>query len=110
MKYGVCFSWWNSFSSTWLTAIHQAPSCPALTGTQVSAYLATWLKSGENTHIFVPFVRASAAKCTSGVRVMLRLAPMTARSFALYQSALSLTSVCSPHVSGEALGRSQYQS
>ena len=41
---------------------------------------------------------------------MFRFEPITASSFALYQSADSWTSVCSPHVSGEALGRSQYQS
>jgi len=95
---------------TWLTAIHHAPSWPALSGTHSSAYLLTWLKSGEKTTIFVPLVRASAAKWQSGVRVMFRLLPMTARNLALNQSADSLTSVCSPHVSGDALGRSQYQS
>jgi hypothetical protein len=41
---------------------------------------------------------------------MLRFDPITASIFALNQSALSLTSVCSPHISGEAGGRSQYQS
>jgi hypothetical protein len=93
-----------------LTAIHQAPSWPALTGTHSSAYLDTWLKSGENTHIFEPLCRASAAKWQSGVRVMLRFEPITASNLALYQSADSWTSVCSPQASGEAGGRSQYQS
>jgi hypothetical protein len=68
------------------------------------------LKSGLKTTILVPLWRASAAKWQSGVRVMLRLEPMTARNLALYQSALSGTSVCSPHISGELGGRSQYQS
>ena len=35
---------------------------------------------------------------------------MTAMKRALYQSADSCTSVCSPQISGEAGGRSQYQS
>jgi hypothetical protein len=87
-----------------VTAIHQAPSWPALTGTHSSAYLDTWLKSGENTHIFEPLWRASAAKWQSGVRVMFRLAPRTASSLALYQSADSCTSVCAPQASGEAGG------
>ncbi len=93
-----------------MTAIHQAPSWPALMATHSSAYLETWLKSGEKTHIFEPLCRASAAKWQSGVRVMLMLLPMTASSLALYQSADSCTSVCSPQHSGEAGGRSQYQS
>ena len=95
---------------TWLTAIHHAPSWPALIGIHSSLYLATWLKSGAKTTTFDPFVRASLAKCTSGVRVMLRFAPVTAMNLAWNQSADSFTSVCSPQVSGEAFGRSQYQS
>ena len=66
--------------------------------------------SGAKTTALVPLCRASAKKWQSGVRVMLRFEPMTASIFALYQSADSLTSVCSPQVSGDAVGRSQYQS
>src|SRR5512142_529055 len=110
MKYGSDFSWWNSFNRTWFTAIHHAPSCPALIEIHSSAYLATWLKSGAKTHIFEPLCRASAAKWQSGVRVMLRYEPVTASRLRLYQSADSATSVCSPQVSGDAGGRSQYQS
>ena len=110
MKYGVCFSWWNSLRITWVVAIQKAPSLPACRGTHWSAYLHTWLKSGENTTAFVPLCRDSAKKWQSGVRVMLRHAPMSAIIFALYQSALSQTSVCSPQISGKAVGRSQYQS
>src|SRR5215831_3977554 len=110
MKYGSGLSKWNSFSKTWFTAIHQAPSWPALIEIHSSAYFATWLKSGAKTHIFDPLWRASAAKWQSGVRVIFRFEPITARSFELYQSADSATSVCSPQVSGEAGGKSQYQS
>ena len=74
---------------TWLTAIQKAPSWPAFTASHQSAYFATWLKSGERTTNFVPLWRASEMKCTSGVRVMFRLEPMTTMYFALYQSALS---------------------
>src|SRR3990167_5437722 len=110
MKYGVAFSWWNSFRMTCETAIQNAPSLPACRGTHWSAYLQTWLKSGENTTALVPLCRDSAKKWQSGVRVMFRQAPMSATILALYQSALSQTSVCSPQISGNAVGRSQYQS
>ena len=62
------------------------------------------------TESLAPAWRTSEMKCVSGVRVMLRLAPITAMNRALYQSADSWTSVCSPQISGEAGGRSQYQS
>src|SRR3990167_3216272 len=110
MKYGVAFSWWNSFKITCETAIQNAPSLPAWSGTHWSAYLQTWLKSGENTTALVPLWRDSAKKWQSGVRVIFRHAPISAIIFALYQSALSHTSVCSPQISGKAVGRSQYQS
>src|SRR3989337_863856 len=94
---------------TWLTAIQKAPSCPAFTGSHQSAYLATWLKSGDRTVNLAPAYLPSATKWTSGVRVMFRLEPIATMYLALYQSALSWTSVCSPQVSGKALGRSAYQ-
>jgi len=93
-----------------LAAIQNAPSCPALTGTHQSACFATWLKSGEKTTSFEPSQRASLRKCASGVRVMATLEPIATMYLLLYQSALSATSVCSPQTSGEAGGRSQYQS
>jgi hypothetical protein len=93
-----------------LTAIHQAPSWPALRPTHSSPNRAICEKSGENTQVRVPLCRASSTKCASGVRVTLTFEPTTAISFALYQSADSWTSVCSPQVSGDAFGRSQYQS
>ena len=70
----------------------------------------TWEKSGESTTIFVPLCRLSEMKWQSGVRVMFGFEPMTAIILAWYQSADSATSVCSPQASGEAGGRSQYQS
>src|SRR3990172_8856889 len=90
---------------TWLTAIHQAPSWPAFTATHSSAYLDTWLKSGEKTHNLEPLCRASATKWQSGVRVMFRLAPMTATSLALYQSAGSLPSRPCRGVCGQSFPR-----
>jgi len=95
---------------TWPTASQKAPSCPACTGSHSSAYFATMLKSGESTTNFAPSWRASATKCTSGVRVIPRFEPIETMYLEWYQSALSATSVCSPQISGEAFGRSQYQS
>ncbi len=95
---------------TWLTAIHSAVSWPASTGIHQSEYFATWLKSGEMTTNFAPSWRASEMKCTSGVLVMLRFDPIETMNLELYQSALSQTSVCSPQISGNAFGRSAYQS
>ena len=68
------------------------------------------LKSGERTTTFAPSWRASARKCASGVRVTATFEPSTSTYRLLNQSALSATSVCSPNTSGEAFGRSQYQS
>ena len=67
-------------------------------------------KSGEKTTTFAPWCRASTRKWASGVRVPRTFDPTTAMNRDLYQSALSPTSVCSPQISGDAGGRSQYQS
>ena len=93
-----------------MTAIHSAVSCPAWIGIHSSQYLAIWLKSGESTTNLVPSVRASAMKCTSGVRVMFMFDAIETMNLLLYQSALSHTSVWSPQISGNEVGRSAYQS
>jgi len=49
-------------------------------------------------------------KCASGVRVCGTFEPHIMMNLALYQSADSGTSVCSPQVIGDEGGRSQYQS
>ena len=95
---------------TWLTAIQKAPSWPWWIGTHSSATLAVMQRSGEKTTTLAPRWRASTRKCASGVRVISTLEPTVAMKREWYQSALSATSVCSPHTSGEAGGRSQYQS
>ena len=61
---------------TWSTASQKAASWPAWMGIHWSAYLEVMLKSGESTTSLAPSCRASAAKWTSGVRVIPRFAPI----------------------------------
>ena len=66
---------------TWSTASQKAASWPAWMGIHWSAYLDVMLKSGLSTTSLAPSWRASAAKWTSGVRVIPRLAPIETMNF-----------------------------